>query len=179
MDSFESLIKTLLERDGFWVRSCFKVNLTKADKRAIRRPSCPRWEIDVLAYNASRNELRLVECKSFLDSPGVRFSGLTGNERVNRYKLFTDARLRRVVINRLVRQLVEAGSCRPRPGVVLCLAAGKIRGEGDRRKLRQLFKTRNWLLWDDEWICSALKDMSRSGYENDVASVVAKLLLRD
>ncbi len=42
MDAFESLTKTPLEREGFWVRSSFKVNLTKEDKKAIGRPSCPR-----------------------------------------------------------------------------------------------------------------------------------------
>jgi len=59
MDSFEALIESLLEREGFWVRSSFKVNLTKADKRAISRPSCPRWEIDLVAYKSESNELRL------------------------------------------------------------------------------------------------------------------------
>ena len=32
MDSFESLVATLLGREGFWVRSSFKVELTKAEK---------------------------------------------------------------------------------------------------------------------------------------------------
>lgn len=48
MDAFESVVATILEREGFWVRTSFKVRLTKDDKHAINRPSSPRWEIDVL-----------------------------------------------------------------------------------------------------------------------------------
>jgi len=177
MDAFESLIKTFLEREGFWVRSSYKVNLTKQEKIAISRPSCPRWEIDLVAYKAADNELRLVECKSYLDSLGVRFSDFNGTES-DRYKLFTDANLRGVVTKRLIAELVECGSCLPNPRSFLCLAAGKVRNESDRQMLREHFKENNWLLWDDDWIRTALTQMSKGSYENDVASVVAKLLLR-
>ena len=178
MDAFESLIKTFLEREGFWVRSSYKVNLTKQDKAAIGRPSCPRWEIDLIAYKAATNELRLVECKSYLDSLGVRFSDFNGTEPADRYKLFTDATLREVVTKRLIMELVECGSCLPKPHSFLCLAAGKVRNETDRQMLREHFEAKGWLLWDDEWIRTALTQMSKGSYENDVASVVAKLLLR-
>ena len=178
MDSFESLIKTLLEREGFWVRSSFKVSLTKADKQAIKRPSCPRWEIDLVAYRAAGNELRLIECKSYLDSLGVRFTSLSGKDGSEHYKLFTDSNLRAVVVNRLTAQLVQAGSCLPDPRVTLCLAAGKIKNDRDCENLAQLFKNNDWLLWDDQWICKALREMSNDSYENDVASIVAKLLVR-
>jgi len=50
MDAFEHVIATILERDGFWVRTTFKVELTKEDKVAIGRPSSPRWELDVIGY---------------------------------------------------------------------------------------------------------------------------------
>jgi len=178
MDSFEALIKTLLEREGFWVRSSLKVNLTKEDKRGIHRPSCPRWEIDLVAYKAATNELRLVECKSYLDSYGVRVSSFAGTDGADRYKLFTDSNLRSVVIKRLISELVEVGSCLPDPSVTLCLAAGKVKSQRDRDALRQHFNENGWLLWDDQWICKALRNVSNGSYENDVASVVAKLLLR-
>ena len=47
--------------------------MTKAQKREVGRPSTPRWEIDLVAYKAAKNELLAVECKSFLDSTGVIF----------------------------------------------------------------------------------------------------------
>jgi hypothetical protein len=73
MDSFESLIALLLRRDGWWTTTSFKVEITKPEKREIGTHSAPRWEIDVLAYKGSTNEILAVECKSFLDSTGVTF----------------------------------------------------------------------------------------------------------
>jgi len=49
MDSFEQLISEILWMEGFWVQTSLKVNLTKAEKRQIGRPSSPRWELDVVA----------------------------------------------------------------------------------------------------------------------------------
>ena len=67
MDAFESLVSLLLRRDGYWTATSVKVELTKMQKRAIGRPSSPRWEIDLVAYKPATNELLAVECKSFLD----------------------------------------------------------------------------------------------------------------
>jgi len=73
MDSFEQVVATILGRNGYWVRTSVKVALTPDEKREIGRPSAPRWELDVVAYSGSRNELLVVECKSYLDSlPAVR-----------------------------------------------------------------------------------------------------------
>ena len=56
MDSFETLVGSLLEKDGFWVRTSVKVELTAEEKRKIGRPSSPRWELDLVAYKAKSNE---------------------------------------------------------------------------------------------------------------------------
>lgn len=180
MDAFESVVAMLLERRGYWVRTAYKVNLTKAEKRMIGRPSCPRWELDVVAYKGSSNELIVVECKSYLDSKGVAISGFDGTDAVasERYKLFNDDNLRQVVLNRFVIQLEETGSCAPSPKVTLCLAAGRVAGEPDRIKLKDHFSSRGWIFWDDEWLHSALVEVSKCGYENEVLAIVAKLLLR-
>jgi hypothetical protein len=177
MNAFQSLIKTLLEREGFWVRSGFKVNLTKGDKLSIGHPTCPRWEIDIVAYKGATNELWLMECKSHLDSWGVKFCSFL-RDGSNGYRLFTDASLRRVVTNRVVAELEETGSCLPAPAITLCLAAGKIRSEDDQRSLREHFKQNGWILWDDERIRNALRDGSNGSYEDDVARVVTTFLLR-
>jgi len=65
MDAFESLVAMLLRHDGYWTIPSFKVNLTKEEKRAIGRHSSPRWELDLIAYKGSTNEILAVECKSF------------------------------------------------------------------------------------------------------------------
>src|SRR5215471_10088307 len=177
MDAFRSLIGMLLEREGFWVRSGFKVNLTKLDKVAIGHPTCPRWEIDIVAYKGATNELWLVECKSHLDSWGVKFCSFM-KDGSNSYRLFTDSNLRAVVTSRLVSQLQETGSCRPGPAITLCLAAGKIRNEDDRRNLREHFEGNGWVLWDDEHIGKTLCDLSTFSREDDIARVVATFVLR-
>ena len=125
-----------------------KVELTKAEKRAIGRHSSPRWELDVVAYRGATNELLIVECKSFLDSPGVRCATFEGRnaEDAKRYKLFFDGNLRHVVLDRLKQQFVEAGFCSSNPTVNLGLAAGKIRGEEGWLKVH--FEKNGWRFWD-------------------------------
>jgi hypothetical protein len=180
LDSFEQVVSEILWMQGFWVRTSVKVNLTAADKAEIGRPSSPRWELDIVAYSGRENLLRVVECKSYIDSVGVRSSGFEGGaERdQSRYKLFNDETLRRVVLNRLSTQLGECGACSPGAEVKLCLAAGKVR-KPDREWLHSHFRDRGWELWDEPWLRQQLLAMSRQGYENQVSAVVAKLLLRE
>ncbi len=179
MDAFETVVASILQRQGYWTLTSVKVELTKTEKCTIGRPSSPRWELDIVAYSGRENELLVVECKSFLDSPGVECSAFTGKNPMaaKRYKLFCDSTLRKVVLRRLERQLVAAGFCARRPTVRLCLAAGKIRG--DESWLRTYFEGKGWVLWGPEYIRRELKGLRDSGYEDTVAAVVAKLLLRD
>ena len=180
MDAFESVVSTLLKRSGYWTDTSFKVELTKEEKVAIERPSSPRWEIDVVAYSGARNELLIVECKSYLDSPGVRFDDLNGTGKyTTRYKLFNDTHLRDTVINRLKMQLVEQGHCADAPKACLCLATGKFASATDRERTKELFDKKGWKLFDDQWIVQNLEQFAELGYENDVAIVVAKLLMRN
>jgi hypothetical protein len=155
-----------------------KVDLTKAEKRRIGRPSSPRWEIDIVAYQARNNELLAMECKSFLDSPGVSVSAFLGKREVDetRYKLFFSAVLRRVVLGRLAKQAVAEGRCRARPRVRLGLAAGKI--AGDEEALSREFRRRGWVLWGPRLLTGELASLRDSGYEDSVAAIVTKLLLR-
>ena len=177
MNAFEALIALLLRRQGYWVQTSFKVKLTKAEKRRIGRPSSPRWELDLVAYKGAGNEILAIECKSYLDSPGVLFR--EGKfQPAERYKLFTDSQLRRVVLRRLAKQLESSGSCAPGPTVRLCLAAGNVAAARDLEGLRAHFETKGWRLFAPDWIQAELRSTSTDAYENDVALVVAKLLLR-
>jgi hypothetical protein len=180
MDSFETLVGSILTKEGYWVRSCVKVELTAGEKQKIGRPSSPRWELDLVAYKAKSNEILVVECKSFLDSPGVRARGLDGTDpkEAKRYKLFNDPVLRKIVLRRLIKQLVSSGSCSLSPSIKLCLAAGKVASELDRNKIKQLFNRNDWGFFDNLWLKQKLQTISDSSYENEIASVVAKILLR-
>jgi hypothetical protein len=178
VDAFETVVAAILERQGFWTQTSVKVELTKAEKRRIKRPSSPRWELDIVAYRGATNELRVVECKSYLDSPGVEVRAFEGRNDAarSRYKLFFDATLRRVVLGRLEKQLVGQGFVRARPKVQLCLAAGRIRG--DERRLQEHFDRKGWLLMTPALLKEQLETLSDTGYQNDVAAVVTKLLRR-
>lgn len=180
MDAFESIVSEILWRDGYWVRTSFKVDLTQEDKAKIERPSSPRWELDVLAYSGSRNEILVVECKSYLDSGGVSDSAFNGrNDKfAARFKLFNDQRVREVVTHRLCEQLADLGLTHARPKLTLALACGKIATERDRALVKERFAREGWLLWDEAWLRQKLDSMSKGSYENSVAVVVAKLLLR-
>lgn len=177
MDAFESLIAMLLRHQGYWITPSFKVELTKEEKRSVGLASSPRWELDLIAYRGATNEVLVVECKSFLDSTGVVFRhGKFEPEK--RYKLFSNPQLRSVVLNRLASQLQATQACGDAPNTKLCLAAGKIARKTDRAGLAQHFAANDWGLFDEEWIYRELKSASQKGYENDVAFVVSKLLLR-
>jgi hypothetical protein len=179
MDAFEQVVSEILWREGFWVRTSVKVELTPEDKKAIDLPTSPRWELDIVAYRPSDNSLRVVECKSYLDNPGVGAKWLDGAnaKAAGRYKLFSKPKLREVVLNRLSAQFSKDGLCRPDPKIRLCLACGKIQGRA-RDALAKHFKENGWVLLDEEWLHDSLKEMAKGGYENQVSAVVAKLLLR-
>jgi len=178
MDAFENVVAAILQRQGYWTLTSVKVELTKSEKRAIKRDSSPRWELDVIAYSGRTNELLVVECKSFLDSPGVECGAFDGSKpgKEKRYKLFCDRTLRRVVLGRLQKQLVKAGFCARRPKIRLCLAAGKIRG--DENWLRSHFEHNGWTLFGPQHIREELEKLCDAGYENSVAAIVTKILLR-
>jgi hypothetical protein len=181
MDAFEQLVGQILSTKGFWVRSSFKVDLTKEEKRLIGRHSAPRWELDIVAYRASDNTLYVVECKSYLDSRGVTAAAFVDSDskEAKLYKLFTEPNLYEVVSQSLSNQLLELGACRENPRIQLALACGKIRNALDRETLHAHFKTKKWELWDEAWLKESIRYMATESYENQVSSVVAKLMLRN
>jgi len=107
----------------------YKVDLSKEDRRAIGNPTMPRPEIDIIAYKASTNELLIVECKSYLDSGGVKLEAFTVASSSHRklYKLFNRPELYKLVRKRLLQQMKKEGRISsPLPKPKLCLAAGNI-----------------------------------------------------
>ena len=177
MHGFESLVGELLEADGYWVRRAYKVQLTKAEKVAIGRPSSPRWELDLIAFRPGANTLLVVECKSYLDSPGVRLTSLDGGPGASRYKLFTEPKLRRVVFARLAKDVLSQRLCSRSPKIRLALAAGRVKG--NETALAQRCADRGWEFFGPTWLLDRLSGLSEQGYENSVGLMVAKLLIRN
>lgn len=123
--------------------------------------------------------MRVVECKSYLDSPGVDCGAFSGSNKKaqQQYKLFFNDTLRKVVLRRLEHQLVAGNFCGTKPKIQLCLAAGKIKG--DEKWLESHFEAKGWLLLGPAYIRTELSKLKDAGYENSVAAVVTKLLLRE
>ena len=180
MDAFESIVSSLLWEAGYWTSVGYKVDLPKPVKVALGKPSLPRPEIDVLGYRAGDNRLLWVECKSYLDSRGVKFDSLTGPHApgAHLYKTFTWPEYREAVTEALVRQLIEHSRIRPNPSVEYALVTGKIATDRDRRSLHRFFEEQGWLLFDEYWVKSRLENLAKKGYENEVAIIVAKLFSR-
>ncbi len=84
-----------------------------------------------------------------------------------------------MVLARLAKQLVAMGAVRPQPRVVLALAAGKIAGGTDRIGLKKHMTRNRWQLFEGCWVTEQLALAADAAYENDVAHVVAKLLVRN
>ncbi|MBU1319999.1 MAG: hypothetical protein KKG33_09555 [candidate division Zixibacteria bacterium] len=180
MEYFENIVKRLLEQEGYWVRQSVKVSVTKLEKRAIGKHSIPRPEIDLVGYSARENELLIVEVKSFLDSPGVRFNELTGEYKTpeGSYKLFTCENYRKIVFSRLKKDLFQASLILKNPSIRFGLAAGKIYSK-DEPLIVAHFKKRNWILYTPSDIAKAIEELEKIPYENDPYVIASKILIRN
>jgi hypothetical protein len=178
MDAFEQLAADIFWNEGYWVRTGVKVELTREEKIRIGRHSSPRWEIDLVAYNATDGELLALECKSYLDSGGVHAAHfLPGSRYAHRYKLFHDEVLRETVLERLRLQCIERRLCPPEATVRLGLIHGQATSH-NAPLLGEIFSKGHWLLFGPDWLRKHLERMAEGSYENSTAAVVAKLLLR-
>lgn len=179
MDHFESIVATLLEADGYWVRRSFKVNVTKEEKQRIGKPSIPRPEIDLLALHLARDEIIAFEAKSFLDSPGVRVEDLQEEHEPpeGRYKLFTSKTYRAVVLSRLHQDLIQFGMAKSSTRIRLGLAAGNVY-QDKSAVLREFMEARQWVFWSPEDIRQKVTALAARGYENDPVIITAKILKR-
>lgn len=59
------------------------------------------------------------------------------------------------------------------------LASGKIASKVDREELSEYFNIKGWNFYSDEWIKNELINLSTSGYENEVATVATKIIIRE
>ena len=181
MDAFEQIISRLLWQEGIWTTVGYKVNLPKEKKKVLGKPTMPRPEIDILGYQASENLLLWVECKSYLDSRGVIYQSLSGEDKrgAMRFKVFTQPKYRKIVTEELISQVVKSNLTRPNPAIQYCLVTGKIATDVDRYKLHYLFSENDWILFDEFWVKQGLERLSEIGYEDDIATIVTKIYARN
>ena len=188
MEHFESIVATLLEAEHYWVRRSFKVNVTKEEKRQVKKHSIPRPEIDLLALDFSRNKVIVFEAKSFLDSPGVRLADLQKEHDVQEgmYKLFTSRGYRDVVLTRLKQDLIDHGMANSKTTFTLGLAAGKVYQKKSEppmtqiKLMKEFLEKNNFVFWSPEDIKRKIEALAKpeSGYQKDPAIITAKILTR-
>lgn len=180
MNAFEKIVASLFRTEGYWTINGYRVDLSKDGKKEIGKPSLPRPEIDILAYQGSTNELIWVECKSYLDSGGVGYASFTNptNPGYNRFKVFNYPIYREVISRELISQTVDRGFARNGVSLKYCLVAGKVKSDKDRGLLVDYFKENGWLFYDEKWLKSGLKNAAKSQYEDDVTMITAKIIQR-
>lgn len=174
MDAFETLIASILRADGYWVQSGVRVKLSAEDKRALNNYSTPNPEVDIVAYRPASNALLVIECKSYFDSGGIHARDLKGGKNAQRYKMFVNAGLRDMVLERLAEQLAASGlvigDAKPRLGLAYGHASA-----GNQAQIEELFQQNGWLLLGPDRIRERVLAMADEPYDSQVASVVAKL----
>jgi len=182
MNAFEEIVKQYLEAEGYWVRQSVKVEISKDDKKAIGLPTMPRPEIDLVALNVKENELLLIEVKSFLDSQGVYFDVIRDEkgewENSKHYRLFNNKTFRNIVTKRLSEEYLKQGLINEKTKINYALAAGKIHS-GDESKIYDYFSKRGWKLFSSKNIKEKVRELSEKGWEDNLLTVAAKLILRD
>ena len=185
MNAFENIIAQYLEEEGYWVRQSVKVTkFTKEDKRKVDRFSMPTPEIDIVALNMKKNELLLVEVKSYLDSYGVYYGAVSGKvskkyeeKDVQRYRLFNDSKFREIVTERLKEEFLKKGLINKETKINYALAAGHIHYPEDEQNIRDYFleQKEKWILFSEKDIKDKIKKLSEKGWEDNLITMTAKL----
>lgn len=179
MESFDEIVKVLLEEDNYWVRQSEKVNLSKEEKRKTGKPSIPRAEIDLVALEQSKNHILVLEVKSYFDSYGVKISELDTEHYTltGRYKLFTNKNYRDIVLTRLKEYFINCGIADKKTKFTLGLIAGNIY-QNKTKDIRQLFKKKGWFFMGPDEIKDRVSALAKKGYQNSPIFMTAKILMR-
>ncbi len=179
MDAFEQLVGQLLEYEKYWVQHSVKVDLTILEKEKIGKKTTPRPEIDIAAFDIPNNTVYLLEVKSYLDSPGVKFESVIADTEVQegRYKILTSRNYQNVISERLLQDWRASGHVNQQTKISFGLVAGKVQNNKEA-DLEKYFENKNWLFWGPTILKKKLEELSKKGYENNAVTIAAKLLLR-
>lgn len=182
MESFENIVKILLEQEGYWVLQSYKIELSKEEKERLGKKTIPRPEIDMIAYKPSENKIIAIEVKSYFDNRGFNPAELEVKHEVTKgsFKLFTCEKYRVVVLARLKEQLENKGLITGDTEVFLGLVAGNINASDERiEEIREKFSEEGYFFWSPTDVKEKLKKLSDTKYTNDPVVIAAKILLRE
>ena len=177
MDYFESICKTLLEKEGYWVKQSYKIELTREDKIQLNSPSLPRLEIDLIAFNYEKNELLFLEVKSFFDSAGVMLRDLQETHLYpkGRYKLVTCQKYREIVERQIKKELSDVGLVPKNIQTKFGLIFGNVRTK-DASGIEDFCTEKEWFYWSPKNVQEKVLNLASNKYENDPCVITAKIL---
>ncbi|MDK2894347.1 MAG: hypothetical protein PWQ98_473 [Moorella sp. (in: firmicutes)] len=180
MNAFEDIVAYYFEEEGYWVRKAVKVNISKEEKKFIGLPSMPRPEIDLVALKVKENTLLLIEAKSYLDSPGVRFNDLNGENQdaAKRYRLFTDVRFREIVTRKMQEDYLDKGLINIHTRINYALAAGNVYSN-DEARIQDYFQKNGWIFISPSQIKGKIKKLADKGWEDNLITITTKLILKN
>ena len=184
MDAFETIVCSVMREKGYWVERNVKVKISPKEKEALGKPTMPTPEIDIVAYNPRRSELLLIECKSFLDSSGVKYNDVVGKScskrNASRYKLLNNPDYQKVISDRLIGYLLEKGMInQPVNQTIFGLAAGKVyetKRSNNCKKLRNYLEGRDHFYLSPVQVRAYLNGLTNHVYKNDVVNLTVKIL---
>lgn len=179
MDAFELLVGQLLEYEKYWVQHYVKVNLTISEKEKIGKKTTPRPEIDIAAFDIPNNTVYLLEVKSYLDSPGVKYESVIAETEIQegRYKILTSLNYQNIISKRLLQDWRASGHINQDTKISFGLIAGKVQRKKEA-DLEKHFQDKDWLFWGPTILKKKLEELATKGYENNTVTIAAKLLLR-
>ena len=179
MEYFEQIVAKLIEKEGKWVKQNVKVDITKEEKKIIGKPSIPRPDIDIVAYNFLTNILEIWEVKSYLDSKGVKYKDLKQEYDIieGNYKILTSRKYREIITNRLKIDWIKVGLIKEEPRIIYGLAVGKINSQ-DEENIKKYFQNKGWLLKLPKDIYNGIKLLEKEAYENDPFIIASKIIFR-
>lgn len=185
VEAFEQIVGKYLSLQGYWVKHTVRLNMSPEEKAVLtsevpdaRKRSRPRPEVDLVAFSPKKNELLVVEVKSFFNSAGVDFLSLNnhGSKHGDRYKLFNNDRYRDVILSRLKEQLSQEGLVIDGVRLNVCLAVGHFKSLDDEEKTRAMFQMKGWVLFAPGELKKFFEDLATTNYEDDELIVLSKLL---
>jgi superfamily II RNA helicase len=109
----------------------------------------------------------------------VWYEAVSGDDKkfANRYRLLTDSKYRKVVTNRFREAYLKQGLINEQTIINYGLAAGHIHS-GNEPHIREYFLKKRWKLFTPEQIKERVKQLSTKGWEDDLVTMTAKLILK-
>ncbi|NPV71165.1 MAG: hypothetical protein HPY55_11080 [Firmicutes bacterium] len=137
----------------------------------------PTPELDLVAFKPGDNTLLIIEVKSYLDSPGVKYEDAckTYNSLNGRYKLFSYERYRQIVTRRLLDLFTRDGLVTGGVTVQYVLVAGKVY-RSDEPRIRAYFEQRGWVLVGPSEVADSIRALAKKRWEDSVPMMVVKIL---